>query len=80
MIGYLVRPSQMHCRSLRDPTLLDLPPVTTGCGETSFRFSAARDWNSLPKEIRELKTLVQFKNEVLKYLINMDAVTHNCSL
>jgi hypothetical protein len=43
LIGYVVRRSQMHCRSFRDPTLLNLPPVRTRCGETSFRFSAARD-------------------------------------
>jgi hypothetical protein len=29
---------------------------------------------SIPKEIRELKTLVRLKNEMFKYLMNMDAV------
>ena len=54
LIGYLVKQSQRHCRSLRGSTLLDLPQVKTKCGQTSFKFSAARDWNSLPKDIREI--------------------------
>ena len=41
LIGYSLKPSQRHCRSLRDPTLLDLPLVKTKCGKTLFKFSAA---------------------------------------
>ena len=50
--GYLVKRSQRHCRSVRDPTLLDIPLVKTKCGQTSFKFSAASAWNKLPRELR----------------------------
>ena len=61
LTGYLVKRSQRHCRSLRDPTLLDLPIVKTKCGQTSFKFLAASAWNKLLRELRELRTLAQFK-------------------
>ena len=67
LIGYLVKRSRRHCRSLRDSTLLDLPQVKTKCGQTSFKFSAARDWNSLPKDIRDQKSLVHFKRKLFEY-------------
>ena len=36
LTGYLVKRSQRHRQSLRDPTLLDLPLVKTKCGQTSL--------------------------------------------
>ena len=72
--------SQRHCRSFRDPTLLDLPQVKTKCGQTSFKFSAASAWNKLPREIRELTTLAQFKGKTFAYLINMDSANHTCTI
>ena len=76
--GYLVKRSQSHCRSLRDPTSLDLPLVKTKCGQTSFKFSASSAWNKLPREIRELRTLAQFKVRTFTYLINMARASHVC--
>ena len=63
LTGYLMKRSQRHCRTFRDPTLLDLPQVETKCGQTSFKFSAASAWNKLPREFRELTTLAQFKGK-----------------
>ena len=79
LIGYLVKRSRRHCRSLRDPTLLDLPLVKTKCGQTSFKFAAASAWNKLPREIRELRTLGQFKIRTFTYLMNMDKPNHICN-
>ena len=78
LIGYIVKRSQRHCRSLRDPTLSDSPPVKTKCGQTSFKFSAASAWNKLRREIRELRTLAQFKIRTFIYLMNMDRANHFC--
>ena len=72
--------SQRHFRSFRDPALLDLPQVKTKCGQTSFKFSAASAWNKLPREIRELTTLVQFKGKTFTNLINMDSANHTCTM
>ena len=80
LTGYLMKRSQRHCRSFRDPTLLDLPQVKTKCGQTSFKFSAASAWNKLPREIRELTTLAQFKGKTFAYLINMDNANHTCTI
>ena len=63
-----------------DPTLLDLPQVKTKCGQTSFKFSAASAWNKLPREIRELTTLAQFKGKTFTYLRNMDSANHICTM
>ena len=76
LIGYLVKRSQRHCRSLRDATLLDVPLVKTKCGQTSFKFSAASAWNQLPRAIRELRTLAQFKVRTFTYLMNMGRANH----
>ena len=80
LTGYLMKRSQRNCRSFRDPTLLDLPQVKTKCGQTSFKFSAASAWNKLPREIRELTTLAQFKGKTFAYLINMDSANHTCTI
>ena len=79
LTGYLVKRSERHCRSLRDPTLLDLPLVKTKCGQTSFKFSAASAWNKLPREIHGLRTLAQFKIRAFTYLMNMDSTNHICN-
>ena len=78
LTGYLVKRSQRRCRSLRDPTLLDLRLVKTRCGQTSFKFTAASAWNKLPREIRELRTLAHFKGRTFTYLMNMDRANHIC--
>ena len=78
LTGYLVKRSQRHHRSLRDPTLLDLPLVKTKCGQTSFKFSAASAWNKLPREMRELRSLAQFKVRTFTYLMMMDKANHIC--
>ena len=78
LTGYLVKRSQRHCRSLRDPTLLDLPLVKTKCGQNSFKFSAASAWNKLPREMRELRSLAQFKARTFTYLLMRIKANHIC--
>ena len=78
LTGYLVKRSQRHCRSLRHPTLLDLPLVKTKCGQTSFKFSAASTWNKLAREMRELRSLAQFKARTFTYLLMRDKANHIC--
>ena len=70
---YLMKRSQRNCRSFRDQTLLDQM-------WTSFKFLAASAWNKLPREIRELTTLAQFKGKTFAYLINMDSANHTCTI
>ena len=49
-------------RELRDETLLDLPKVKTGMGQTMFAYAGTKDWNSLPRHIRQLKSINIFKH------------------
>ena len=56
LIGYLVKRSQRHCRSLRDSTLLDLPQVKTTCGQTSFKFSRPPEIGIHCQRIYEIKS------------------------
>ena len=76
LIGYLVKRSERHSRSLRDQNLLDLPLVKSKCGQTTFKFSAAKDWNSLPRKIRDQKVLSHFKYKLFKYFMNTDKAAH----
>ena len=75
LTGYLMKQTQRHCRSFRD-----LPQVKTKCGQTLFKFSAGSAWNKLPREIRELATLAQFKGKTFTYLLNMDSANHTCTM
>ena len=68
--GYLINRSALHDRDLRDSTLLDVIATKTKMGQSSFKCAAAIEWNKLPKELRELKTLPTFKAAVYKYFLN----------
>ena len=58
----LIKRSAVHTRTLRDSSILNIPRVKSATGEKTFQFSAARDWNSLPREIREITNLGTFKS------------------
>jgi len=38
--------------------------MSSAMGQSSFKHAAAKDWNDLPKELRELSTVFSFKNKV----------------
>jgi hypothetical protein len=78
--NYLVLRSSLREKSLRDQTLIDIPRVNTSLGQTMFKVAAARDWNLLPKYIRDIKVLGSFKNNVFKHFLELDNSTHRCSL
>ena len=80
LVNYLVKRSDLHNRSLRDATLLNLPKTKSAMGQSSFQYAAASDWNNLPRALRELKTLSLFKAAVFKYYIELDRKDHVCSI
>ena len=59
-LDYLICRSRMQDRNLRDRTLLHLPKIKTKTGQTTFQYSAAADWNSFPKCIRDITSLKRF--------------------
>jgi hypothetical protein len=54
----------MHNRDLRGKTLLNLPKVNSAIGQSTFKYSGAKDCNSLPLNIRELISFSKFKPTV----------------
>ena len=80
LVSYLPSRSSMHGRQIRDNSQLHLPKTKSAMGQSTFQYSAARDWNSLPKHIRELETLPSFKVAVFKYLSNLDITSHSCTV
>ena len=66
--------------SLRDKTLLDLPTVKSAMGQPTFKCAAAKDWNSLPTELRDITSLSRFKRFVYTYLASIDNASHICSI
>ena len=68
-------------RPYRDATLLDLgDTMSSAMGQSSFKFAAAKDWNEIPKELRELATISSFKIKVFKYFSELDKKHHACSV
>lgn len=52
----------------------------TYTGQTTFQYSAAADWNSFPKCIRDITSLKRFKTELYGYFRELDVKSHCCSL
>ena len=44
-------------RQFRDKTRLDLPIVKTKTGQLMFKYAGAKNWNSLPNDIREISSI-----------------------
>jgi hypothetical protein len=76
----LTRRSTMHTRTLRDTSILDIPRAKSSAGQTTFESSAARDWNKLPRKIRELNNLNTFKSTLYRTLLDEDRSSHRCKL
>ena len=59
-------------RSSSDPTLLVKRTTSRKIGERSFFFSAPHYWNALPKHIREIESLANFKTQLKTFLFRLD--------
>jgi len=78
--GYLVKRSDLHGRILKDSTLLNVTPSKTKMGQSTFKCDAAREWNGLPREIRELNTPSKFKTHIFKHFMDQDRINHVCTV
>jgi hypothetical protein len=54
--------------------------VNSAMGQSAFKYAGAKDWNSLPPNIREIISVSKFKRTVYAYLLELDNITHICSL
>ena len=64
--------SETHDRAIRsaDNELLTTSLCRTTYYEKSFTVAGAREWNSLPLNLRKLPTIQSFKTAVKSYLLN----------
>jgi hypothetical protein len=65
---------------MRDETLFDLPKVNSAIGQSTFKFAGAKDWNSLPLNIREMISFSKFKRTVYSHLLELDNKSDICSV
>ena len=63
-----------------DDSLLNIPKARSTMEQKTFQYSAAKDWNRLPKEFRDITNFEYFKTELLKYLFNAEKASHQCSV
>ena len=80
LLGIFKLRSTLRNRELRDKTMLHLPKVNSKMGQTMFEYAGAKDWNSLPINIREITSINIFKETLFTYLLDCDVNSHNCSL
>ena len=60
--------------------LIDVMRAKSAMGQCSFKSVAAREWNSLPRNIRDTSTLGTFKAKLFNYFLNLDVNLHVCSV
>ena len=60
----MIRNSAIHSYSTRGRNNLHLPKVKTEWGKQRFAFHAAKDWNDLDDEIRNIVNFKTFKREL----------------
>ena len=80
LLGIFKLRSTLRNRELRDKTMLHLPKVNSKMGQTMFEYAGAKDWNSLPINIREITSINIFKQTLFTYILDCDLNSHNCSL
>ena len=64
-------------RQLREKILLDLSIVRTKIGQSMFKYAGAKDWNLLPKFMREIISINCFKQTLFNYLLESDSSSHS---
>ena len=58
-----------------------IPRPKTAMGERAFNTDAsAKEWNSIPKELRKIKSLHSFKNKVFNSFLKFDKNEHICTI
>ena len=75
LLDLFTKASEMHGRNLRSVTYDDLrvPFARTNYFSKSFSIEGAKQWNSLPTDIKQIKTLHSFKTSLRSHLFNSDS-------
>ena len=62
--------NRIHSHNTRNKNNLHLPHVKTNWEKHRTAYHAANDWNSLPTDMKESKSVVLFKPKLSKLFIN----------
>ena len=71
IINLFVKSSEVHNRNLRsvDNETLRIPYARTNIYDRSFAVTGAREWNTLPYDIRRSGSIASFKYNLQQYLL-----------
>ena len=67
LFSYKSEKTNYHLRGISSS--LCLPKPLTNNMKKSFTYDGAHLWNSIPKEIREIKSLSSFRNKIAAHII-----------
>ena len=80
LLGIFTLRSTLRNRELRDKIRLHLPKIKSKMVQIMFKYTGAKEWNSLPIYIREITVTVTsiniFKQTLFTYLFNNDVNSH----
>ena len=79
VVNFVVGLRDVSCY-LRDSSLIDGVRAKTALGQSSFKSAASREWNSLPRHLRDITSMQTFKSNLFKYFLNLDVSSHVCSV
>ena len=63
--NYIATRASLRLRSLKDDLLLNIPTARSTMGQKTFQYSAAKDWNRLPKELRDITNFNSCKTFII---------------
>ena len=67
--GLLTRRSSIHCLNTRNRQDLNIPKCRTSLAQRSFRYRAAKLWNTIPSKVKHSPTLNSFKRSIKNWLL-----------
>ena len=60
----------VNTRSVQDGNL-HVPQARTRVGESAFYIRGPKTWNTLPRDLRSITSLNEFKHEMVQYLLSL---------
>ena len=67
-----IKNQAVHSYNTRRPNDLRLPLPRTNWGKQTFIYQAAKDWNSLPTDLKETNLLFIFESKLKTFLKDFD--------
>ena len=64
----------------RDSSQIDGVRAKTALGQSSFKSATSREWNSLPRHLRDITSMQTFKSKLFNYFLNLDVSSYVCSV